>query len=69
MSAALVTIEEAAEMVGVSVRRARYWVQLGLLKPVSKRGRAHLFLDRHVFEAELAHTSAKNVRDRDVPTL
>jgi excisionase family DNA binding protein len=52
MKRALLTIDEAADLVGVSVRTIRRWVASGLLEPASAQGRAALYVDLDVYEAE-----------------
>jgi excisionase family DNA binding protein len=52
---ALLTVAEAAELVGVSTRTVRRWVAAGLLVAhPATHGRAALYLDSAVFEAERA---------------
>jgi excisionase family DNA binding protein len=48
----LLTVDEAAELVGVSVRTVRRWVAAGALAPSATQGRAALYLDLDVYRAE-----------------
>lgn len=48
----LLTTEQAADLVGRSLRTIKRWVSAGWLEPLEVDGRRHLYLDTDVYQAE-----------------